>query len=416
MTTRTVTRRALAVFAGMGLALSLGHAACIDSSSQSYGPSATGSTVATSTGASTSNFDKRALLANLGGVIASEYEAFAARAEDLAQAAEALSATPSDGQLETTQQAFRAAMKVWQRLEVMQVGPAASKSLPGGQGLRDEIYAWPSVNRCAVDQELAKDDHQSPATLAPKLINVRGLGALERLLFHPGEDNACAAPNALNTSGAWTAIVDELPSRRARYAASAARLVADAARGLRDAWTQAPGNFLGELAAPGATYGGDPAKALDAVAYALLYVDTRTKDLKLAVPAGLASCAKATCPEALELAEARFSKAAVRENLVGFQRLFHGGAPFDTEALGYDDWLDALGASELRAELAAAIAAAISAVDAIEGDDLQATLASDPKSVEDVHLAVRNVLDLYKSQLVTVLDLHPPSDAPTDND
>lgn len=410
-----VARTAWRLVAGASLALAAGHAACVESTSRSYGPSSATNTSA-STGASTSSFDKRALLGSLGGLIHSDQVAFAERAEELAVATAALAKSPTEANLTAARDAFRAAMKVWQRLEVMQVGPAATSTLPGGQGRRDEIYAWPSVNRCAIDQELAKDDHATPETLAPKLINVRGLGALERLLFHTGEDNACAAPNALNTSGAWTAIVAQLPSRRARYAASAARLVADAARDLRDAWSAEGGNFLGELATPGATFGGDPAKALDAVAYALLYLDTRTKDLKLAVPAGLASCDKDTCPEALELGEAGFSKVAVRENLVAFQRVFHGGAPFDAAAIGFDDWLEAIGATQLRAELAASIAAALAAVDAIDEDDLAVTLAEAPKRVEDVHLAVRTVLDLYKAQLVTVLDLHPPSDAPTDND
>ncbi|MBM4358403.1 MAG: imelysin family protein [Deltaproteobacteria bacterium] len=399
------------------LALPLGHAACVESSGRTYGAASTSASMGSnSTGAGQTGFDKRALLASLGAEITEHHEQFATRAEVLAQVTATLAADPTPANLTKAQETFRSATLTWQRIELMLVGPASMTSLPGGKELRDGIYAWPSVNRCAVDQELAKDDHAKPEALATKLINVRGLGALERLLFHAGDDNACAAPNALNTTGAWTAIQAELPQRRARYAASAARLVADAAKQLHEAWSAEKGNFLGELASPGPTFGGDPAKALDAVAYALLYLDTRTKDLKLAVPAGLAGCTKATCPEALELGEAKLSKAAVRENLVGFQRIYHGGAPFDSDALGFDDWLEALGATELRSELAASIAAALAAVDAIEEDDLALTLANEPKRVEDVHLAIRNVVDLYKAQLVTVLDLHPPSDAPTDND
>ncbi len=399
------------------LSMPLGHAACVESSSRTYGAASTSITAsAGATGSGSTTFDKRALLASVGAEMAAQHAQFAERTEALAQATAALASDASEESWTKAREAFRETMLNWQRIEVMLVGPAAASTLPGGKDGRDDIYAWPSINRCAVDQELAKDDHTTPETLAPKLINVRGLGALERLLFHTGEDNACAAPNALNTSGAWTAIQAELPQRRARYAASAARLVADAAKQLHEAWSPAKGNFVAELATPGPTFGGDPAKALDVVAYALLYLDTRTKDLKLAVPAGLASCSKPTCPDALELGEAKLSKAAMRENLIGFQRIYHGGAPFDSAALGFDDWLDALGATELRAELAASIAAAIAAVDAIEEDDLAVTLAKDPKRLEDVHLAVRNLLDLYKAQLVTVLDLHPPSDAPTDND
>lgn len=405
-----------AALGSLAVALTLGHAACVESTSQTYGPGSTGAEAGATTGSGTSSFDKRALLASLGNLAATETASFADRALELEATTNVLAAEPTAAHLEAAREAYRDAMKVWQRLEVMQYGPAAPSTIPGGRDLRDAIYAWPSINRCAVDQELTKDEHATPEALAPKLLNVRGLGALERLLFDDSSSNACGAPNAINTTGAWASIADDLPARRARYAASAAALVARTAEQLSDAWAPTMGNFIGELSTPGSTYKSDPAKALDVVAYALLYLDTKTKDLKLAVPAGLASCATATCPEALELGQARLSKAAIRENLIGFQRVFHGGAPFDKEALGFDDWLDALGATELRAELAASIAAALAAVDAIEEEDLAETLKTQPKRVEDVHLAVRNVLDLYKSQLVTVLDLHPPNDAPTDND
>lgn len=414
----TPTKRTkVAALAAAAAALTLGHASCVQSDGQTYGPGSTGGeTSSTANGSNPSGFDKHALLASLGNLIAAETSAFAEHANALDAATTLLAEDGSEEHLTAARAAFRAAVLAWQRLEPMQIGPAAPSVIPGGRDLRDTIYSWPSINRCAVDQELTKSDYVSPETLATKLINVRGLGALERLLFEESTENACGAPNSINTTGSWSAIVDELPARRARYAASAATLVAQAAGELRDAWAVDKGNFVAQLSEPSDTYDSDPAKALDAVAYALLYLDTRTKDLKLAVPAGLTNCAKETCPEALELGEAKLSKDAVRANLLGFQTIYHGGAPFDAGALGFDDWLTALGATELRAELAAAIAAAISAVDAIEGDDLAVTLAKEPKRLEDVHLAVRNVLDLFKAQVVTVLDLHPPSDAPTDND
>ena len=34
-----------------------------------------------------------------------------------------------------------------------QLGPAASALTTGGEGLRDEVYSWPTVNPCRVDQE-----------------------------------------------------------------------------------------------------------------------------------------------------------------------------------------------------------------------------------------------------------------------
>ena len=49
-------------------------------------------------------------------------------------------------------------MNLWQEAEVYQVGPSASlqalELATGAMGLRDEIYSWPTVNSCRVDQEV----------------------------------------------------------------------------------------------------------------------------------------------------------------------------------------------------------------------------------------------------------------------
>lgn len=393
-----------------------GYAACIQSTSQSYSSSSANATGTGSTGTAMVAFDKRALLSSLANLALGEIDGFATQTEALLVATESLQKAPTPEHLDSAREAFRSATKTWQRLEMMQFGPAAASALPGGRGLRDEIYAWPAVNRCAVDQLLANGQYAEPAMFSNTLINVRGLGALEHLLFDTEVTNACSSANALNTSGAWSAVTAELPQRRADYALATAKLVNERAHALRDAWAPAEGNFASELTTPGASYAGELSQALDAVAYAFHYLDTKTKDLKLAVPAGLSGCPSPNCPERLELAEAKLSKAAIRENIVAYQRLFHGGAPFDDAALGFDDWLYALGANDLRFELGSAIAACLAAVDAIEEEDLAEALANDPKSVEAAYFAVKKTTDLMKTQFVSVLGLHLPSGAPTDND
>lgn len=42
----------------------------------------------------------------------------------------------------------------WQENEVLQFGPAAPLAVAGGQELRDQIYSWPLVSRCAVEETL----------------------------------------------------------------------------------------------------------------------------------------------------------------------------------------------------------------------------------------------------------------------
>ncbi len=406
----------LAVVAGLALAPS-----CVESHSTTHGPASAstgaGAGRAASSGAAT-GFDKHALLANLGErVVLATYREFASRVGDLALACSAWKASGASSERAVAQGAWKSAMSTWQRAELMQLGPAAPMSLPGGKDLRDEIYSWPSVNACAVDQELVKAEYENEEVFANKLVNVRGLAALEHLLFDEDEENACAPQNTINAAGTWSAIVPELSLRRAAYATTLAGLVASRAAALRDAWEPSAGDYLAELATPGQRYQASAQEALNAVSDAMFYLDTETKDLKLAVPAGLAAeCATVTCPEKLELRESRHGEAALRENLLAFQLLFHGGASFDEQALGFDDWLTAAGAGELSATMAADLAAALAAIDAIPGSDLEAALATEPKSLETAYGAVKKITDQLKTEFVTVLDLELPDAAATDND
>ena len=245
-------------------------------------------------------FDRNALLASVGtnGILPT-LRAFVTAADGLAAATVAhRSAVDSAGgrsaagaaTLPIAQQAWRDAMAAWQRAEVMQVGPAAPSSFPGGQGLRDEIYSWPTTNPCRIDQEIVENDFERADFFATELVNTYGLDALEYLLFETGPDNACDPPVDINADGTWDLIKpDVLAQRRAAYAEVAARGVAARAAELRDAWEPDGGDFLGELATAGqgsATYSTARA-ALDDVFAALFYLELQTKDEKLAEPAGI---------------------------------------------------------------------------------------------------------------------------------
>jgi hypothetical protein len=222
----------------------------------------------------------------------------------------------------------------------------------------------------------------------------------------------------MNTQGSWAAIAGELEQRRADYVATLGKLLHDRALALMAAWEAGQGNFVGELASAGngsTVYATDHA-ALNALSDALFYLDTVTKDVKLAVPAGLSDCAEVVCPEALESTYAGFSKEEVRNNLLGFAAAFHGGPRDDGEALGFDDWLAAVGAGDLATRMGDDIEAALTAVDAIEEDDLADALMSDRSSVEGLYFAVKAITDNLKSQFITVLDLEIPKSAEGDND
>ncbi len=186
---------------------------------------------------------------------------------------------------------------------------------------------------------------------------------------------------------------------------------------LVDAWEPDKGNFVAQLRDAGkdqSVYATDM-RALNAISDALFYADKQLKDMKLARPLGLLDCAAATCPEALESRYAHRSKQHVLDNLLGFRKLFSGCGP-DGEGQGVDDLLVAAGAEDLATRMTQALNGAIAAVHAIEEDDLGQALAADYASVLALHTAIKQLTDMLKTELVTVLTLDLPPLVQGDND
>lgn len=360
-------------------------------------------------------FTRRALLEAVGTCVLSNARTFEERAAALDAAAAAAATDPT--KLEDARQAWRDAIDVWQRLEVMQIGPAASSTQPGGVDLRDSVYAWPLTSPCVIDGHLVSETYASSQT-DDVLINGRGLGAAEYLLFHDGEGNACAADHELNTNGSWAALdASTRTARRAAYSAFVAKDIATWSSALVRAWDPQDGDFLGELAKAGdtsKTFTRDRI-ALNASSDALFYIEWATKDLKVGRPAGITQCASATCPDAVESPFAKRSKVHVRNNLVGLRMLFTGCGE-DGAGLGFDDFLYSVGQEALGQEIDGSIVSAIAAVDAIEEEDLPEAIVTDSASVSSVHQSLKRISDLFRTDFVTILDLELPKRVEGDND
>jgi predicted lipoprotein len=362
---------------------------------------------------------RRDVLASIGeDVILDGYVEFEQEAGALEAASQAFAESPSAENREGAQQAWITAMDVWQRAEMFQIGPAGPMgAVVAGEDLRDQLYSWPLVNPCRVDQEIVEENFTDTQAFTGEPINVRGLDAMEYLLFKEGTDNECAPNSSINTDGSWDGLGEaELTSRRAAYAHTLASGVAEKAGELRQAWDPEGRNFLAEFRTAGAdsqTYATSQ-EALNAVSDALFYLDKETKDMKLAEPAGLVDCVDNICPDDRESRWADRSLAHIRNNLVGFRQLLAGHRDND-ESVGVEALLRDMGATQLADDLNTRIKDAIAAVDAVEGTMAEA-LTNDPQSVVSVYQAVKDLTDLFKSQLFDVLDLEVPKRGEGDND
>jgi predicted lipoprotein len=366
----------------------------------------------------TGPFTKRALLEATAACVTREYCVFQEQARALSDRALAAAAHPSEEASAAARDAWAAAMATWEEAEVLQFGPAAPALSPGGRGLRDLVYSWPLVARCKVDEQTVSRFYEREAFLGSPGASAsagRTLHALEYLLFYSGIDNGCTSYASINATGSWTKLApEEIRVRKRDYAARAAEDVLAQANALVEAWSPEGDDFLTKLVEPGAVYGSEQA-ALNAVGAALFYVDRQVKDSKLATPLGLdAACPSASCPDLVEAPFARTSVAHIAQNLRGFRKLFQGCAEGNA-GLGFDDWLVAVGASELSERMLAALDATDAALATLD-QPLEALVVADPARVRAVYDALKQLTDPLKTEFVTTLNLERPEGTIGDND
>jgi len=360
-------------------------------------------------------FDRAPLLRGFAECAVTTYREVSDAANLLQVAVKALAEAPSASTQEAARVAWQQAIDRVQQAELMQFGPAAKAPSPGAQGLRSAIYSWPDVNRCLIEQQLVHKTYQSDLFAATPE-NTRGLSTLEYLLFYAGRENACDASVDINASGTWAALSDdELARRKRAYAQAAAQDVVARAQTLLATWETA--GFAAQLGSSGqgSTIFPSQQAGLSAVAEGLFYLDETVKDRKLAVPLGLRDCPQASCPAATESPWAKRSISHLRNNLIGFRRLFLGCGP-QGEGLGFDDLMNAAGAAELRSRMTADLNAALLSVDALKSPDLATAVANEREAVLGIYDAIKRITDALKSDFTVVLQINPPKRVEGDND
>ncbi|MBX7191930.1 MAG: imelysin family protein [Sandaracinaceae bacterium] len=362
----------------------------------------------------------RAVLSSIGErVILAALSDFEVAAEALVTATARASSTGSAEDREAARAAWRAAMASWQHIEMLQAGPAGLAIYTlGGRGLRDEIHPWPLVSYCSIDQNTVEATYADVTALGATAVSARGLSAIEYTLFEESGENRCGATSVINTSGSWAALgADEVGRRRLSYAHNAAVIVRDHAHELRVAWDPTGEDFLGTLrtAGAGSTLYTSAQSGLNALSDALFFLYKEVTDNKLGTPAGLyVDCPTASCPDHVESPFAHTSLDNVRRNLEAFRDAYLGASP-PAEGAGFDDLLRARGAADLDLRVRAALDVAFAAFEPIEGP-LEIAVDTDHADVVALHDAIRALADLFKMEVLTVLDLTLPNRVEGDND
>jgi predicted lipoprotein len=353
------------------------------------------------------------VLADVGPrVVEPALAAFLTEAEALVQATDAWAtadADTRDTRRDAARAAFLDAMRAWQQVEVLQIGPLGSSltAVAGDDG-RDRIYSWDLVNPCRVDQETVRESWDEADFFEVTLVNTTGLDALEHLLW--GEaDNVCPGQVDINAEGTWDALGDDgIAHNRAAFGAAIAAQVRDDAAAQRDRWS---GGFAADLATSGsATSSYERAiDGLNAVSDALFYVEITTRERKLGRPLGLHDCTEG-CAARAEGVASGDSHRWIQANLDGFEALFTGGGGF-----GIDDLLRERGHGDVADRMLADLEAAHAAAAVIEAPIDQA-VASQRDDVLALHAAIRALTDTLEGDMATVLALTLPAEAAGDAD
>lgn len=413
--------------AALAVTLTLLTAGCNDRSRSTAGPDFNSGN---DSGGGNSGFDESALIANLtNNVITPEYENFNSRANDLhskvnlycnAEIAFNSGSGSQQQRDETLNQAQGAWLNTqfdWQMIEVMQLGPLVEND----NLLRDKIYSWPLTSHCAVDQDTAYfnrgEINGQPYHIENRVVTRRGLDALEYLLFNTDLNHSCSASTAPQD---WDTLTDaEKREWRCQFAVEVANDVVNSSQELLDAWNGDNGyaqSLLNAQNQPGSDFA-TLHEAVNRISDALFYIDSMTKDAKLGVPLGMFSnrCGMNVCPEDLESQFAFNSLDNIRSNLLSLKSLFTGDTDSQSDGVGFDDYLIAVGAETLATDMLTSIDNALNDLDTYE-NSLNETLVNSPGKVEQTHENVRQVTDKLKSDFIHQLSLELPASSAGDND
>ena len=135
----------------------------------------------------------------------------------------------------------------------------------------------PLSNPCRIDQVTATQDYLSEDFIDTALVSMRGLDAVEYLLFAPVETE-CPSQVPPLSDGSWDSLSDvDIQSRRLEYALVLAQTIQDDLEDAQLLWSK---DFPFDLYKSNV-------KALNAVLNAMLYAEEMIKERKLHHPLGL---------------------------------------------------------------------------------------------------------------------------------
>lgn len=374
-------------------------------------------------------FTEEKMLINIGvNVLSRSADNFAATVpvlkNSLRQYCEALSNGSSTRREETQAQLdWERAMLAFHQLEAAPFGPL----LDDGRLLNDFIYSWPYLNTCDIDKKTYENSN-TPISSDRLLFNVRGLSAIEYLLFEKSLKSTCnlRANPAMKEWNERPASQKKLD--RCHWAQELVKDVEAKSVTLKSRWSVTDGNFTKTLF-DGSRYKSIK-ESINALTDALAHIE-KLKDAKLGAPMGRhKDCAEDKCSSTVEHLYSGLSLGSAEAQLKGFRAIFTGSFSNSQPGFGLDDLLEKSGRKDVATKVLSALDKAIASVqsaqnngslfDQIETMDpalcKKTTMTERKVEICAVHADVREVAFLLKTEVLAALALRAPPTHQGDND
>lgn len=330
-----------------------------------------------------SDFDRQAMLENYGSnVIIPSYETLQNTVDGLNSSATAFSNTPTTENLEVLQADLKKVRLAWQDASIFQFGPA------GMQGLRGTLNTYPA-DTDQINSNIQSGDYQL-GTIANQAAG--GLPALGYLLHGTGSSNA-------EIISQYTTDTDA--DNRMQYMLDNVSFIKDNIDSVTNEWLSSGGDYISTFTSE-ENAGTDVGSSLGMLVNAMvLHYERFLRDGKVGIPSGVRS-AGIPRPEATEAFYAGYSAELAVANLQAVDRLFSGTGLDNSDGLGLQEHIEALGAEDLSNNITTEFEEANTAVQDLS-DPLSDEVENDNESVEAAFQELQDLVALLKADMSSVL-------------
>jgi predicted lipoprotein len=331
-----------------------------------------------------SSYDRKAMLGNLGNnLIIPAFQSFQTESGLLKTAAETFAASPNEVNLKAVQDRWRSAAAAWKRAELYKLGPVEDQFL----GVAVEYVP---TNPTGIDNAIAAGNALNSDYVESKGTNVKGLPALEYLLFDRTNGNAAIL-------GKFT--TGDLAAKRREYLKALSQNLNGKASTILTAWQSITlAKFIN-------ADGRDVSSSLGLLTNEVIILTENIKNNKLGAPLGKLGNGTAQ-PSLVEAGQSESSLSHIKTNLQALENTFLGRNEAGQDGQGFDDLLDALQAKNngqlLSVVIKAKFADVNTKVNAISMP-LQDAVVQQPQAVESAYVACKELIVLLKVDMTSNL-------------